>query len=211
MRHLVLLGDSVFDNASYVPGQPDVVSQLRARLEPDCKATLVAVDGSVVGDLPRQLGRLPDDATHLVISVGGNDALRAASVLDQAVSSVAEAVYALAAVQDQFRVANRRMLGTVLERGQPTAVCTIYDPRYTDSRRRQLTQTALALFNDAITREAFARDLPVIDLRLICDEDADFANPIEPSARGGDKIARAIRAVLLDTDAHPVRSQVFTR
>jgi hypothetical protein len=32
MGHLVLLGDSVFDNAAYVGGGPDVVAQLRARL-----------------------------------------------------------------------------------------------------------------------------------------------------------------------------------
>jgi hypothetical protein len=38
----------------------------------------------------------------------------------------------------------------------------------------------------------------VIDLRLICDERADYSavSPIEPSAAGGGKIARAIaRAV----------------
>ncbi|MGZ8470667.1 MAG: SGNH/GDSL hydrolase family protein, partial [Gemmatirosa sp.] len=34
MRHLVLLGDSIFDNAAYVRGGPDVVAQVRARLPP---------------------------------------------------------------------------------------------------------------------------------------------------------------------------------
>jgi hypothetical protein len=29
---------------------------------------------------------------------------------------------------------------------------------------------------------------------VICNEDADFANPIEPSVHGGEKIARAILA-----------------
>ncbi len=32
----------------------------------------------------------------------------------------------------------------------------------------------------------------MLDLRLICTEDADYANPIEPSSRGGAKIAAAI-------------------
>jgi hypothetical protein len=44
-------------------------------------------------------------------------------------------------------------------------------------------------------------------LRLICDEDADFANPIEPSARGGAKIAQAISKFA--GGATP-RSSVFT-
>jgi hypothetical protein len=50
----------------------------------------------------------------------------------------------------------------------------------------------LAVFNDEISRAAFAHRLPLIDLRLICSDDADYANPIEPSAKGGAKIAGAI-------------------
>ena len=50
----------------------------------------------------------------------------------------------------------------------------------------------LTAFNDRIIRAAFARGLPLLDLRLICTEEGDYANPIEPSARGGEKIARAI-------------------
>jgi len=50
------------------------------------------------------------------------------------------------------------------------------------------------VFNDVITRAAFSRGLALIDLRLICDEDSDYANPIEPSVQGGAKMARAILA-----------------
>jgi hypothetical protein len=50
-------------------------------------------------------------------------------------------------------------------------------------------KSALALFNDRITRAAFSRGLPLIDLRLICNEEGDYANPIEPSVQGGAKIA----------------------
>jgi hypothetical protein len=35
MPHVVLLGDSTFDNAAYVAGGPDVPTQLRARLPHD--------------------------------------------------------------------------------------------------------------------------------------------------------------------------------
>ncbi len=48
------------------------------------------------------------------------------------------------------------------------------------------------MFNDVIARAAFARSVALIDLRSICDEGEDYANPIEPSVRGGDKIASAI-------------------
>ncbi|HEY0493997.1 MAG TPA: SGNH/GDSL hydrolase family protein, partial [Candidatus Dormibacteraeota bacterium] len=79
MKHVVLLGDSVFDNAAYVGGGPDVVTQLRQRLPSGWRASLLAVDGSVIASIAQQLARLPADASHLVISVGGNDALGYAS------------------------------------------------------------------------------------------------------------------------------------
>jgi hypothetical protein len=70
---------------------------------------------------------------------------------------------------------------------------------------------ALALFNDIITREAFGRGLPLVDLRLVCAEDADYANPIEPSARGGAKIAGAIAELVTGHDFARRRSGVFAR
>jgi hypothetical protein len=50
----------------------------------------------------------------------------------------------------------------------------------------------LTTFNDVILRVAFEEKLRVIELRLVCTEPADYANTIEPSVRGGQKIARAI-------------------
>lgn len=191
MGHLVLLGDSVFDNAAYVGGGPDVVAQLRDRLPAGWRATLRAVDGSLIGGVERQLDRLPADATHLVVSTGGNDALGYASVLEAGARSVAEAVDRLATIRERFGRDYEAMLDRVLERGLPTSVCTIYDTRIPEPRRR-LVVAALCLLNDRITRAAFARGLPLVDLRLVCDRDEDYANPIEPSVRGGEKIAAAI-------------------
>lgn len=44
MPHVVLLGDSIFDNLKYVQPEPDVVSQLREVLPAGWKASLRAVD-----------------------------------------------------------------------------------------------------------------------------------------------------------------------
>jgi hypothetical protein len=210
MRHVVLLGDSVFDNAAYVAGRPDVVEQLRSRLPAGWRATLGAVDGSVTSGVARQLDQLPPEASHLVVSVGGNDALGHAGVLDESARSMADALDRLARIQDHFAHDYAAMLSGVLGRGLPTAICTIYDPRFPDPRRRRLAATGLTIFNDCITREAFARALPLIDLRLICDRDEDFANPIEPSVRGGAKIAAAI-AALVTNHGSARRSEIFAR
>jgi hypothetical protein len=194
--HVVLLGDSIFDNAAYVPGEPDVVGQLRGHLGDGARTTLLAVDGAITTGVPSQLRRLPVDATHLVVSMGGNDALGNVEFLQRTAGSVAGVLGELAAMADEFEREYRTVLHGLLERGLPTAVCTVYYPRFPDPTTQRLAVTALTVFNDAILRAAFEARVPALDLRLICDEDADYANPIEPSAHGGDKIARAIVRLL---------------
>jgi lysophospholipase L1-like esterase len=196
MSHVVLLGDSILDNHAYVSPDPDVASQLRARLGPRWKVTLLAVDGHVTSDVERrQLANVPHDASHLVISVGGNDALGQAAILTERANSVAEAVGRLADTRTSFARNYNQMIEAALRLAAPTAVCTVYDANYPEPQRRLVT-TALTVFNDVITRAAFRRGLPLIDLRLICSEPADYANPIEPSAKGGDKIAASVAALL---------------
>ncbi|MFC4171499.1 SGNH/GDSL hydrolase family protein [Microvirga sp. GCM10011540] len=209
MSHVVLLGDSIFDNAAYVRrGEPDVVAQVRTKLPRDWQATLCAVDGAVTRDVDHQLRNVPESASHLVVSAGGNDGLRNIGVLREGARSVAEAMGRLADVRDEFARVYRDMVDKVAERRLPVALCTIYDARFPDPQEQRLVVTGLALFNDCIMREAFGRRLPLIDLRLLCNEPDDYANPIEPSARGGDKIASAIAQVVAGNSILP-RSQVF--
>lgn len=40
-QHIVLIGDSIFDNAAYVPGKAPVIKQLKSLLENKAKATLL--------------------------------------------------------------------------------------------------------------------------------------------------------------------------
>ena len=209
MSHIVLLGDSIFDNGVYVPGEPDVVKQLRAGLPAGWTATLCAVDGAVTRSVAGQLTRLPPDATHLVVSVGGNDALGHSHLLGSGVRLVAEAIALLAEAQEQFARDYAEMLRSVLALELPTAVCTIYDTPSTAPNQR-IIRSALALFNDVITRAAFSEGLPLVDLRLICSEDEDYANPIEPSAKGGAKIAAAI-AHLITGEEDGLQSVVIAR
>jgi lysophospholipase L1-like esterase len=205
--HVVLLGDSIFDNGAYVRGGPDVVRQLRDVLPGGARASLLAVDGAVTDNVKRQLERLPEDATLLVVSAGGNDALGESHLLRQPVRSVGEGVGKLAEAQARFAKRYEAMLDAVVAAGVPAAVCTIYDANFPPPEGPIVT-AALCLFNDVITRAAFRRGLPLIDLRLICDDPADYANPIEPSVKAGAKIAAAI-AELAEVERHSDRSVVF--
>jgi hypothetical protein len=193
--HVVLLGDSIFDNAAYVRGGPDVVTHLAGLLPPDWRATLAAVDGAVIADVPAQLARLPGDATHLVVSAGGNDALRHADLLDRPAASSAQVLGWLADASAAFEARYRRMLAALLARGVPLTACTIYNGNLGPPADR-LAAVALAVFNDAILRTAAEHRVPTLELRHVCTEPADYANPIEPSVQGGAKIARAIARAL---------------
>ena len=209
MRHIVLLGDSIFDNVSYVPDGPPVIEQLRKKLPSGWQATLLAVDGDSTVDVSGQLARLPADATHLFISAGGNDALRQSSILRESARSVTEVLARFADVQTGFRRDYRQMLQRVLSYSKPTVVCTVYD---SIPGLERSAVTALSVFNDVILREAFAAKVPVIDLRLVCDDASDYSvvSPIEPSVAGGEKIVRVIVSVVTEHNFTVHRSAVFT-
>ena len=207
--HVVLLGDSIFDNATYVPGELPVIDQLRQHLPRGWQASLIAVDGDVTLGLFGQTKRLPQNATHLVISSGGNDALNALERLNLPVDSMRSALTRLADIQDVFESNYLAMLDHVLSLGRHTAVCTIYES--IPGLDRHL-RTALSLFNDVILREAIRAQIPVIDLRQICTLPGDYSviSPIEPSSAGGMKIAKAIAALLLNHDFNTPGTMIAT-
>jgi hypothetical protein len=195
MGHVVLLGDSIFDNARYVPDRPPVIEQLRQALPHDWLATLLAVDGHTSEDVAGQLKELPPDATHLVVSAGGNDALGESSILNEAASTVGDAMNLIHEIRVRFQSSYRAMLQLLAAVGKPIVVCTVYDsiPGLGNAER-----AALSGFNEIVLREAFSARLPVIDLRLICQQPSDYSHvsAIEPSTIGGAKIARVIAEVV---------------
>jgi hypothetical protein len=209
MNHVVLLGDSIFDNAAYVHGSPDVITHLNSILPEDWKATLLAIDGSVSTDIIGQIRKIPESATHLVVSAGGNDGLSKADILQRPATSVASAVEQLATIRVEFQDKYRRMLNSLLTLKKRLAVCTVYDPNFSDPLMQRLTTTALNLFNDCILREAITHGLPVMDLRLICTEPEDYANEIEPGVAGGRKIAEAILRLVQHHDFSGGRTVVY--
>ena len=195
--HVVLLGDSILDNTVYVPSGASVLKHLQYILPLDWVVTSLAVDGARMSSVEYQLQLLPDDTTHLFLSVGGNDILDYAYILDKPTDLHVSALATLAGIRAGFLARYRRMLNQVHATRLPLAVCTIYDsiPTLTPPE-----SAALSVFNEAITKQVFATGSTLIDLRLICDEASDYASmpPIEPSASGGKKIARAIYRTLFD-------------
>ena len=144
-----------------------------------------------------------------MVSAGGNDALQEKALIEESARSVAEVLDKLAKIKAAFATSYAAMLDGVLARKLPTAVCTIYEARYPDPTTRKIAAVGLSVFNDVITRAAFTRGLPVIDLRLIIDADSDYANDIEPSVTGGAKIAKIIATLVTSHDFTRRRSEVY--
>ncbi len=209
MAHIILLGDSIFDNARYVPGGPSVIDHLKRMLPTGWRATLLAVDGSETTTMSVQLRKVPADASHLVLSVGGNDALGCSAViLHEPASSFREVLTRMEEIRSEFQRNYRSVLDTVLSHGTPLVVCTVYDA-IPGVEAAELA--GLCLFNDVILREAFRRGLAVIDLRLVCTDARDYAStsPIEPSVAGGFKIAEAISRAVIGIEGQPTGSRVL--
>ena len=210
MASIVLLGDSIFDNRSYTNGEPDVIDRLREILPMGWRGSLCALDGSTTEDIAAQLETVPPHATHLVMSVGGNDAMLRTYILDAPVRSTAEALALFAEVSRAFEAVYRRTVAGVLAKGLPTTLCTIYNGNFPEPEYREAVRVALLLFNDVILRVARENGLSVIDLRAVCDEAEDYANPIEPSTVGAAKIARRILESILLAEALPHQNTTFT-
>lgn len=200
MPHIVLLGDSIFDNAAYTAGGPSVIQQLSEQLPAPWRATLNAIDGATTQDIPEQLQRLPADATHLVLSVGGNDALLQVGVLELPVSDSTAALLNLYALAREFAASYEATVEQCLIARLPLVVCTIYNGLFPDADLQRRNEVALAVLNDVILRTALQRQLTVIELRAICVGEQDYANPIEPSSSGGAKIAAAIVRAVTGTE-----------
>lgn len=193
-RHIILAGDSVFDNDGYVPGEPGLIEQMRQSIPPDWSCTKVAVDGDCIAHVKDQIENLPTNATDLVVSVGGNDVRHYSGLL----SSVSEAENLIELLRQpliDFRAAYDEMLSLLEETRLRTHVCTIYTAiPFEDAVWRQFAPLAIGKFNEVIADAANLRQIRCFRLDTVCVEIGDFSSvsPIEPSCQGGQKIVEAI-------------------
>jgi hypothetical protein len=185
-----------------------VVTHLRRILPDGTTATLLAVDGSTTTDVREQAAKLPSDVTCAAVSMGGNDAILQADALDVPVTSTRDALVMFGERAGLFEASYRAALAEIVSRVPKTVVCTIYNANL-PGNEAALARVGLMLFNDVILRVAFETRLPVVDLRLVCLDPADYANPLEPSSRGAEKIAKSIAAALGFATGTTAVSEVF--
>lgn len=107
----------------------------------------------------------------------------------------------------QGKLFRRNTVAQLLACGLPTILCTIYNSGYafgTGEAGRaygEAIRVGLMLFNDVILRVAREHRFATIELRQICTDADEYANPIESSTVGAAKIAQAIVGTILTTVA----------
>ncbi len=193
-KHICLMGDSIFDNDEYIPGEPGVIEQMRRSIPKNWSAYKVAVDGDCIEDIPNQLQKVPAHTTDIVVSIGGNDLMKFRHQLAQ-VAQGAKLEELIASPLADFEIAYGWMLDTVSEPGRSVSACTIYTAiPFAEPEMRAYAPSAIGAFNAKILRLAEVRGVSVIRLDVECADEDDFSevSPIEPSSKGGQKIVNAI-------------------
>jgi hypothetical protein len=203
IRHLVLLGDAL---QNIDMGTEPTEAVLVPRPRNPWRLTVL--------EAPQLLERgwtraIPLDATHIGICVDGGWAIEASGLLQGGAESISESLESLAVAADQFEEIFATLIASALEAGLPTVVCTLVPSRHQETSLRRAAATALAIFNDRILRQAFWAKLSIVELRLVCDEDGDYASETLLSHAGVRKVANVARAALYEVSREPGRTRVY--
>ena len=199
MSYITLLGDSIIDNKTYVQkSELSVLEHLENISE--YEYTQLAFDGDTTRNVLNGQLLSPSIATssHLVLSIGGNDLLQNLSFLYEGpVDKINDAV---AGVQQYIFKPLEQRFETIIQRLSShranLLLCTVYegDLGRTDEFRDVLDSSKIMVssFNDTVYKTASKYNADVLELRHIFTSPEDYANPIEPSHIGGEKLAQAI-------------------
>jgi hypothetical protein len=203
IRHLVLLGDAL-QNIDLGEGQPE--SALVPRPRNPWKLTVLQAP-----QVLRQghVRAIPADASHIGICIDGGWAIDTSGLLQSGAQSVRDALDTLAGAADEFESVFARLIAAAAETGVPTIVCTLVPARYLEPSQQRVAATALAIFNDRVLRRAFAARLSIVELRLVCDEDGDYASETLLSSAGVRKVANVARSALYEISREPGRTRVY--
>jgi len=203
IRHLALLGDAL-QNIDF--GEEEAEAVLVPRPRNPWKLTVL--DAPQVLE-QRRVRAIPRDATHVALCVDGGWAIEASGLLQGDARSISGALDSLAKAADAFEEIYARLIAAALEAGLPTIVCTLVPARHLEPSQQRVAATALAIFNDRILRRAFAARLSIVELRLVCDEDSDYASETLLSHAGVRKVANVARSALYEISRESGRTRVY--
>ena len=191
-----LLGDSIIDNKVYVgEGELSVTEHLQHNSSSNF--TMIAVDGDTTEDvLENQLDNLKEPVSHIVLSIGGNDLLQNLHLLQDETSGMKFALEKSSELIGEIQENYTKILEHLSDYDAKVLLCTVYEGDLkSDVMLAQFDkagQAMLKMHNDTVYYLASKFEVDVLELRNIFTNKEDYANPIEPSHIGGEKLAKAI-------------------
>ena len=199
MTFTTLLGDSIIDNKSYVQhGEFSVLEHLEH--QSDLEFQQLAYDGHTTENVlsGQILSPTVQTSSHLVLSIGGNDLLYNIPFLYE--GPIENINGAIAGVQQYIFTPRQQRYETIVEKLSShranLLLCTVYegDLGRSDEYRDVLDSSKIMVssFNDMVYKTANKYNADVLELRHIFTSSKDYANPIEPSHIGGEKLAQSI-------------------
>lgn len=222
-KKIILLGDSIIDNKSYIlSNELDVTEHLEKLFSNDPNVVIEnhAVDGDTMLQLEKNHldSNLLLGATHIVVSIGGNDLLYnisflqttsklskvmgkgamigkwGAKELNPSRNKVFEETYF--EIIEPFKKQYETIVANLSNHRANLLLCTVYEGDLVDSDEfsdvSNSSKTMVSIFNDIVYRVANKFNADVLELRDIFTSSDDYANPIEPSHIGGEKLAQSI-------------------
>jgi molybdopterin converting factor small subunit len=179
---IILMGDSILNNANYVPEGTSVYAFLKQKVS---NVINVAKDGATINDLYTQLDKIPielnNSQTYIFISAGGNNILSNSTTKlnkDQIIQLFNTYIDFLKALRAKLSNININILNLYL----PT------NPRY------QSYKSSVDQWNQLLKEYSnkIGETYNILDLHTLLTSPEDFIYDIEPSKTASDKIAYLI-------------------
>lgn len=187
-KTVILLGDSILKNNSYVKNGKGIDDILREKTNNNLYC--YAKDDSTITDIYGQLNSIPDELnkkdTTIFLSVGGNDILTHFGEKDVNTSNIEILNPMFGAYTKLIKSIQAKMDESRL------VLINIYYPvniKYAQYR------PVLKEWNKMLSDFALTNNIPIIEISNILIEESDFTLNIEPSESGGEKIANLIISI----------------
>ncbi len=203
--HVVLLGDSLLPVRADLPD-----GRLEDAIMPSARFPWkLSVISAAQVSTPGPSATIPEDATHIVINIEGNEAIASSGLLDGPAIAWRSGLAQLNSAADDFERHVEILARGALSTRLPTLVCTMFPPRYPDWEQQQAACAALAVFNDRILKSAVAAGFAIADLRQLGSVPELYSSPTQLSVAGLQRVAEVIRRALDVISRESVRTQVF--
>jgi hypothetical protein len=183
---IILLGDSILQNSSYVPHDKSIENIISKKLNSSCHC--YAKNNAKTYDIYSQVTNIPLELnnryTTIFLSAGGND------ILDKYVERSDPNLNELDYLNTIFGT-YKNLVKTVKTK-MNKAKLVLLDVYYPKSTKYLPYRNIISTWNNKIYEYASKNNMEVLRISTILTKDSDFTLEIEPSETGGEKISDAI-------------------